>query len=225
MNIVVFTGAGVSAESGINTFRDIKNGLWYNHNVEEVATLAGWKKNRGIVLDFHNHLRKGLADKKPNLAHTTIASWEKDHHVTVITQNVDDLHEQAGSSNVLHLHGELNKCRSTLDNTIFDLNGNTLELGQKCPKGSQLRPHTVLFDEIPYNLEESVEALTVTDMLIVVGTSLEITYTLPLLSDYIPSGCKVYYIDPQPNSDLSDYIPHVKFICKKATEGVLDVEF
>jgi NAD-dependent deacetylase len=225
MNIVVFTGAGVSQESGIDTFRDIKNGLWYNHNVEDVATLAGWKKDRELVLDFHNHLREGLVDKKPNLAHRTIAEWEKDHDVTVITQNVDNLHEKAGSSKVLHLHGELNKCRSTLNNEIFEIEGTTLNIGEKCPKGSQLRPHSVLFDEIPFNIEESIAALTVTDLLIIVGTSLQITYTMPLLGDSIPAGCKTHYIDPQPNTEIEAFISDISYIPLKATEGITLLNF
>jgi NAD-dependent deacetylase len=225
MNIVVFTGAGVSQESGIDTFRDIKDGLWYNHNVEDVATLRAWKKNRELVLDFHNHLRAGLEDKEPNSAHLTIASWEKEHNVTVITQNVDNLHEKAGSTNVLHLHGELNKCRSTLTHEIYDIDGPTLNIGEKCPKGSQLRPHSVLFDEMPYNIDESIEALTVSDMLIIVGTSLEITYTMPLLGSSIPSGCKTYYVDPQPNTEIEDHISLITYIPLKASEGINLINF
>lgn len=225
MNIVVFSGAGVSQESGINTFRDIKNGLWYNHNVDDVATLDGWNRNQELVLNFHNHLRAGLEDKEPNAAHKTIAAWELTHDVTVITQNVDNLHEKAGSTKVLHLHGELNKSRSTLNDEIFDLEGPTLSLGDKCPQGSQLRPHTVLFDEYPYNIEESVEVLSVTDMLIIVGTSLQITYTIPLLAQSIPQGCKVYYIDPQPNKEIDLYIPGIVYVPEKATIGIPQINF
>ena len=223
MKVVIFSGAGVSAESNIYTFRDIKNGLWYNHNVDEVATLAGWKKNRELVLEFHNRIRADLVDKVPNEAHHTIASWEKEHEVTVITQNVDSLHEMAGSTNVLHLHGELNKSRSTYDDEIYDIDGITLNIGEKCPNGSQLRPHTVLFDEYPYNIGESANALAEADVLIIVGTSLRITYTLPLIYESINDNTKVYYIDPQPNTELSGMIK-VNYIKEKASIGIKKVK-
>lgn len=225
MNIVVFTGAGISAESNISTFRDSVNGLWYNHNVDEVATLEGWRKNRKLVLDFHNMLREKIVDKIPNDAHLAIHEWEWEHKVTVITQNVDDLHEQAGSSNVLHLHGELNKCRSSLDDTIYELEGTTLNIGQKCPKGSQLRPHTVLFGEMPYNIEESIVALQEADVLLIIGTSLQISYTLPMLQQSINHDCKVYYIDPNPDETVGNWVNSVTFIREKATTGIKKVPF
>lgn len=225
MNVVVFSGAGVSQESDISTFRDIKDGLWYNHKVDDVATLAGWKRNRGVVLEFHNSIRKALVGKEPNLAHTTIADWEKEHNVTVITQNVDALHEMAGSTNVLHLHGELNKSRSTLTDEIYDLVGEELNLGDKCPDDSQLRPHTVLFDEYPYNMEESVDVLREADVLVIVGTSLSIVYTIPLIYQSIANTCEVYYVDPEPSVEITQVIPRIKVIPKKATLGIMDIKF
>jgi NAD-dependent deacetylase len=225
MNVVVFSGAGVSQESGINTFRDIKDGLWYNHKVDEVASLEGWRKDRELVLDFHNILRKGIADKVPNDAHLCIHEWEWEHDVTVITQNIDDLHEQAGSSKVLHLHGELNKCRSTLDDTIFELEGHTLNIGEKCPRGSQLRPHSVLFGEYPYNIDESVAALQVADVLVIVGTSLQISYTVPMLQYSIQPSCRVYYVDPEPDESVGDWFNQVEFIRENATSGITKVNF
>lgn len=225
MKVVVFTGAGVSAESGISTFRDIENGLWYNYNVDDVATAKGWKKSRETVLEFHNMLRNKIKDKVPNVAHKFIADLEKEYDVTVVTQNVDSLHEQAGSTNVLHLHGELNKCRSTLNNEIFDV-GDTCEInvGNKCPLGSQLRPHTVLFDEMPYNVEESAKELSEADVLIVVGTSLTISYTVPLIVQSLKKECEVYYVDPEPNTQLSLSGLNVKYIDEKATVGLMGLK-
>lgn len=225
MKIVVFSGAGVSKESGINTFRDIKDGLWYNHNVEEVATLAGWKRNRKVVLDFHNDIRGAMVGKQPNQAHIRIAEWQKEHEVTVITQNVDNLHEMAGSTNVLHLHGELNKSRSTLTDEIYDIEGITLNIGDKCPEGSQLRPHTVLFDEYPYNIQESMDVLGECEMLIIVGTSFEITYTPDLILQSISDECKTYYVDPKPNKVIGDVLPNMTYISKKASIGVNEIKF
>jgi len=225
MKIVVFSGAGVSQESGINTFRDIKNGLWYNYNVDDVATSNGWKKNREIVLEFHNMLRDKIKGKLPNSAHTYIAELEKEHDVTVITQNVDALHEEAGSTKVLHLHGELNKCRSTSNHEIFDLDSiGVLNVGDKCPLGSQLRPHTVLFDEMPYNIDESASALSEADILIVVGTSLSITYTIPLMIRSIKESCKIYYVDPDPSPHLEGPGVEVNYIREKATEGISKIK-
>lgn len=211
--ILVFTGAGVSAESGIQTFRDLNNGLWYNYKVEDVATPEGWRKDRSKVLDFYNQRRDQLKDVKPNLAHKIIADLEKDYDVTVITQNVDDLHERAGSTNVVHLHGELTKARgcmydhksSQLDN-IIDIGYNPINIGDKCSvTGSQLRPHIVWFGEMldSGNIDYSRKVATMSDVCIVVGTSMQVTpaNTIPFLTKETST---IYYVDL---SDIDFYIP------------------
>lgn len=220
--IVVFTGAGVSAESGVPTFRDTKNGLWYNYKVEEVATIEGWKENRKKVLEFHNMLRTKLKENGPNDAHKAIADLEKIFEVTVVTQNVDDLHERAGSKNVLHLHGELFKSRSSLNSElIYECLGD-INIGDKCELGSQLRPHTVLFGEWPYNVDEAYAVITTCDYLIIVGTSFNISYT-PFMIKEVNKGAKIYYVDPAPSKDLKYMGLKVKYIKKKAVEGVGEV--
>lgn len=223
--IVVFSGAGISAESGIETFRDIENGLWYNYKVEEVATIEGWKKDRAKVLEFHNMLRTKSHSVKPNAAHDLLAQFEEDFDVTIITQNVDDLHEKAGSTNILHIHGELMKCRSTLNpSLIYDCRG-SIEVGDKCIKGSQLRPHTVLFGEYPYNIEESLNALANADYLIMVGTAFQIHYTVGMM-DKVNSNAHVFYVDPNP-VDYFETGPKlgrgIKYIKEKATTGIQKV--
>tara|TARA_R110000772_G_scaffold17946_3_gene50081 strand:+ start:196545 stop:197249 length:705 start_codon:yes stop_codon:yes gene_type:complete len=221
--IAVFTGAGISAESGISTYRDIKDGLWYNYKVEEVATTQGWRTDKAKVLEFHNMLRKKLHDKKPNLAHELIASLEDDFDVTIITQNVDELHEKAGSSTVHHIHGELMKCKSSLDpSLVYDARGD-INIGDKCLKGSQLRPYTVLFGEFPHFMEESIEAIRECDILIIVGTGFDIVYTANMIT---AAQNKIYYVDPKPNRDI-EYEPGLKgrvdYIEKTATIGVKEV--
>lgn len=194
--ILVFTGAGVSAESGVETFRD-SNGLWNNHKISDVATPEGWRKNKQLVLDFYNGRRSQLKEVEPNLAHKIIAELENDFHVTVVTQNVDNLHERAGSTNVIHLHGELNKVRSTLDSTlVYDWSGDC-NVGDKCEKGSQLRPHIVWFGENlnPKFIQMAEEAAHECDICIIVGTSMQVAP-----ANQIPSLCKfgtpIYYVDP-----------------------------
>lgn len=219
--IVIFTGAGVSAESGIETFRDIKDGLWYNYKVEEVATIEGWKKDRETVLDFHNMLRKKSHTVKPNEAHHLLSQLQEDFDVTIITQNVDELHEKAGSKKILHLHGELMKTRSSLDpSLIYDCRG-SISIGDKCEKGSQLRPHTVLFGEYPFNVQESYEALNEADYLIVVGTSFQIYYTIDMIRS-VKEGAKIFYVDPNPVEDVFHDM-EVEYVYKKATKGVQQV--
>lgn len=225
--IVVFTGAGVSAESGVSTFRDEDNGLWYNYKVEEVATVEGWKKNRAKVLEFHNMLRSKIKDIQPNDAHKALVKLEDKYDVTIVTQNVDDLHERAGSSKVLHLHGELTKARSCMYNhktspldEIIHIGYNDLNIGDKDPKtGSQLRPHTVFFGELPYNIQESYDAIFEADYLLIIGTSLQITYTIDMLNTS-GSRTKVYYIDPKPMRYLDEYGMKITYIEKSAVEGV-----
>jgi len=218
--IVVFTGAGVSRESGILTFRDSVDGLWENHNIDDVCTPSGWKKDREKVLNFYNDRRRQLPSVEPNSAHTGLVKLEDKYDVTIVTQNVDDLHERAGSSKILHLHGELTKARGTLSSkeSIVDIGYDDINIGDKCPNGSQLRPHIVWFEEYPFNVEESYDAMIEADVLIIIGTSLMIGYTLNLLSS-VSNDCKIYYIDPQPSRYL-DHTKDITYIEKPATEGV-----
>ena len=219
--IVVFTGAGVSRESGVLTFRDSVDGLWENHNIEDVCTPSGWKKDREKVLNFYNDRRRQLPTVEPNSAHTGLVKLEDKYDVTIVTQNVDDLHERAGSSKILHLHGELTKARGSLSSkdTIRDIGYDDINVGDKCKNGSQVRPHIVWFEEMPFNVEESYDAMIESDVLIIIGTSLMIGYTLNLLSS-VSDDCKIYYIDPQPSRYLDKYGNKVTYIEKPATEGV-----
>lgn len=203
--IVFFTGAGVSAESGVATFRTGDDGLWYNHKVEDVATPDGWKRDPHKVLNFYNMRRTQLKEVQPNSAHEIISKLENDFDVTVITQNVDNLHERAGSSKVIHLHGELTKVRSTKDSTkIYDWN-NDCNIGDKCELGSQLRPHIVWFGENldPKMIQNATQAAIECDVCVVVGTSMQVApaNTIPFLTK---ETALIYYIDP---SDIEFYIP------------------
>lgn len=172
--IVVLTGAGVSAESGLSTFRD-SDGLWCNHEISEVATPEGWHANPQLVLDFYNHRRKEACAAKPNAAHLAIAELEKNFDVIVITQNVDNLHERAGSTHVIHVHGELTKARSTLDeNLIYDIADKEIQLGDTCEQGAQLRPHIVWFGEAVQHIEVSAAHVRVAGKVLVIGTSLTV---------------------------------------------------
>jgi NAD-dependent deacetylase len=216
-NIVFFTGSGISAESGVSTFRDIKDGLWYNYEVDKVATKEGWKKDRELVLEFHNMLRKKLHDVKPNQAHNSITKLESKYNVNTVTQNVDDLHERSGSKNVYHIHGELFKCRSSLNpNLIYDCRG-SIDIGDKCEKGSQLRPHTVLFGEYPNNIDTATQLIRNADILVIIGCSFEIVYTPDLVME-CSDDCDVYYIDPSPSDNLRN--EGVTFIKEKAIKGM-----
>lgn len=193
--IVVLTGAGISAESGIKTFRD-SGGLWEGYDIMEVATPEGWSNNRELVLDFYNMRRKDALKAKPNEGHIALKKLEDKYDVTIVTQNVDNLHEQAGSSKVIHLHGELFKSRSTLDpKLIYDVDGWELKIGDKCVKGSQLRPHIVWFGEMVPMLEPAIQESMEADIFIVVGTSLQV-YPAASLIDYVKEKASKYIIDP-----------------------------
>ena len=193
--IVVLTGAGMSAESGIRTFRD-SNGLWEEHRVEDVATYEAWLRNQQLVLDFYNQRRKQLYEVTPNAGHTALVELEKKFEVQIITQNVDDLHERAGSAHVLHLHGELKKVRSTIDeNLVYELPGWELKKGDLCEKGSQLRPHIVWFGEAVPMIEPAMELTAMADIFIVIGTSLNV-YPAAGLVYYVKDQTPVYLIDP-----------------------------
>jgi NAD-dependent deacetylase len=194
--IVVLTGAGISAESGLRTFRD-SDGLWEEHRIEDVATFEAWQRNPQLVLDFYNQRRKQLYEVKPNKGHISLVELEQKFDVQIITQNVDDLHEQAGSKHVLHLHGELKKARSTKDeNLVYTLEGWELKKGDVCEKGSQLRPHIVWFGEAVPMIERAIAISAEADIFIVIGTSLNV-YPAASLIYYIKSGIPVYLIDPQ----------------------------
>lgn len=195
-HIVVLSGAGVSAESGLKTFRDA-NGLWEGHDVMQVASPQGWAADKSLVLKFYNDRRRQLLQCKPNEAHFGLAQLEDQHKVSIITQNVDDLHERAGSTKVLHLHGELRKVRSTFNpETVLPWDGD-LNLGDTCPEGGQLRPHIVWFGEPVPLIEEAAYITSTADILIVVGTSLQV-YPAAGLIDFSPKRTPIYYIDPQP---------------------------
>lgn len=218
--IVVLTGAGISAESGISTFRDA-GGLWEGHDVMEVASPSGWNKNKALVLDFYNKRRQQLLTVAPNLAHKALVTLEEKHQVHIITQNVDDLHERAGSKNVLHLHGELLKVRSIKNsNLIYSWNKDVL-LGDFCEEKSQLRPHIVWFGEEVPMLEKAIEITSKADILMIIGTSMQV-YPAANLINFIASEIPVYFIDPNP-SIKKNYFPNLRVFAEKASTGVVKV--
>lgn len=216
MNIVVLTGAGISAESGLQTFRDA-GGLWEGYDIMEVATPEGWQKNPGLVLDFYNMRRKQALEAQPNAAHHALVKLAEKHTVHIITQNVDDLHEKAGSANVLHLHGELFKSRSTAQpSLVYDVAGWELKLGDRCEKGSQLRPHIVWFGEAVPAMDEAIKIVQHADVLVIVGTSLQV-YPAAGLVDYIKPFTELYVIDPNLPAVNNK---HVHLMAQTATVGV-----
>jgi len=214
--IVVLTGAGISAESGLKTFRD-SGGLWEEHRIEDVATFEGWQRNPQLVLTFYNERRKQLINAEPNAAHNALVRLEQKYDVQIITQNVDDLHERAGSSKVLHLHGELKKVRSTVDdNLVYDLDGWELKMGDKCEKGSQLRPHIVWFGEAVPMIQLATVLTEQADIFIVIGTSLNV-YPAASLIQFVPDKAAMYLIDP--NSDHLPYVKRLEIINENAGIG------
>ena len=224
--ILVFSGAGVSKESGIETFRDSKESLWNNFKIEDVATISAWRKDKETVLKFYNERRAQLKQVKPNLAHRLIAELENEFDVIVVTQNVDDLHERAGSTNVIHLHGELTKVRSTLDPSLIYDWTEDVNLGDKCDKGSQLRPHIVWFGEQLNQdfVDQAVKVAEQCDYCIIVGTSLQVSPAneIPFLTDF---KTPVYYIEPSNIDmlmyDIPDYkLPYFHHIEDVATNGM-----
>lgn len=220
-HVVVLTGAGMSAESGIATFRDT-GGLWEQHRVEDVATPEGFAANPQLVLEFYNQRRRDAAKAKPNAGHIGLAEMENDYKVTIITQNVDNLHERAGSSNVIHLHGELSKVRSTKNpNLIYELSGDKLDIhiGDKAEDGGQLRPHIVWFGEAVPMIEEAIHVVGQADILVVIGTSLNV-YPAAGLLNYVKAGTPIYLIDP---NDVKAYRNDIYFIKKGASEGVAEL--
>ncbi len=215
MKIAVLTGAGVSAESGIKTFRD-SDGLWEGHDVMEVASPEGFQRNPATVLDFYNQRRRQLLTVQPNEAHIALANLEKKHEVTIITQNVDDLHERAGSTNVIHLHGELLKARSTYDESLVLDWKEDLNLGDFCEFNHQLRPHIVWFGEMVPMIETAAETVEKADAIIIVGTSMQV-YPAAGLVQYAKRDAHIYFIDPNPSISESTKIT---IFAEKASTGV-----
>jgi len=220
--IVVLTGAGISAESGISTFRDA-DGLWEGHDVMAVVSPQGWENDQELVLDFYNQRRRQLMSVSPNEAHFALAKLEKEFDVVVITQNVDNLHERAGSSRIIHLHGELNKVRSTLNSRLIYEWTDDLNTGDFCEQGYQLRPHIVWFGEMVPMLEPAIQECETADIFIIIGTSMQVYPAAGLIS-YAKSGSNIYYIDPKPN--ISHELrgrPGLQIITEKATIGVIEL--
>ena len=223
--ITVLTGAGVSAESGVSTFRD-SDGLWENHKVEDVASIEGWYRNPSIVLDFYNARRAQLADVRPNAAHRAIAELENEYKVTVVTQNVDNLHERAGSTRVIHLHGELTKVRPEnccnerdgfSEETVFDIGTDSIAIGDLAPNGAQLRPHIVWFGEAVPKIDQAIDAVEAADILLIVGTSLQV-YPAAGLYRFATAGTPIYIIDPKDVAVRDGRLTHIKEVATKGME-------
>lgn len=214
--IIVFSGAGISAESGLKTFRD-SNGLWENYDLTEVATPEAWEKDPKMVLEFYNMRRKQVIESSPNKSHLALVELEENFNIHIITQNIDDLHERAGSSKILHLHGEILKSRSTYDDKRYDIKGSELNLGDTCNNNSQLRPDVVWFGESVPNMTLASDLCKDADILIIIGTSLTV-YPAANIIDFIPDSCSTYLIDP--NDILSPSIKNLTFIQEKASIGI-----
>ena len=232
--IVVFTGAGISKESGVDTFRDSKDGLWNNFKIDEVATPEGWAKDRSKVLDFYNQRRRELPNVEPNAAHRLLVELENEYDVTIVTQNVDDLHERAGSSNIIHLHGELTKARTSFSMNnpnvvasqhVYNIGYDDINLGDLDKEyESQLRPHIVWFGEYPFGVDKANQAFRDADIVLIIGTSLQIGYTIGFFG-ITKLETPIIYIDPEPSHDL-DYTYReikVEYITKTAVKGVREV--
>lgn len=229
--VVVFSGAGLDRESGILTFRDVKDGMWNNYKISDVARPEGWKKDPQRVLDFYNERRREMPTVKPNRAHTSLAELENEYDVIHVTQNVSDLLERAGATKVYHLHGELTKARGDKGtgnnrnpfpsaNPILDIGYEDIKMGDMCDvTNSQLRPNVVWFDEYPFHINKSYEAMNNADILIIVGTSLQIGYTLDMLQA-VTSECRIIYVDPEPMNYLSNYGMKVEYIREPAVKGI-----
>ncbi|MDG1660511.1 MAG: Sir2 family NAD-dependent protein deacetylase [Winogradskyella sp.] len=215
-HIVVLTGAGISAESGVKTFRD-HDGLWEGHDVMQVSSIQGFSNNPELVLDFYNQRRKQLKQVEPNAAHVVLAELEKKYEVSIVTQNVDDLHERAGSKNVLHLHGELRKVRSIGNPADIKIWTEDIKLGDLCDHGYQLRPHIVWFGEDVPMIEKAVAICETANILMIIGTSMQV-YPAASLMNFVKTSIPIYYIDPKPakidNKNLT-------VIAKPATTGLI----
>lgn len=223
--MVVLTGAGVSAESGITTFRD-SDGLWENYRVEDVASIEGWYRDRDTVLKFYNERRAQLASVRPNAAHEAIAALEKEYDVTVVTQNVDNLHERAGSTRIIHLHGELTKVRPEnscnemdgfTEESVFDIGVGEVNVGDLAPNGAQLRPHIVWFGEAVPKIESAINAVEAADIILIVGTSLQV-YPAAGLYMYASLDTPIYIIDPKDVNVRDGRMVHIKDVATKGME-------
>ena len=217
--IAVFTGAGISQESGIKTFRDA-DGLWEGHDVQAVASPEGWQKDQELVLDFYNQRRKQLKEVKPNGAHLLVAQLEDKFDVVVVTQNVDDLHERGGSTNIIHLHGELTKVRSVADDNLITHWEGDIVTGDLAEDGQQLRPHIVWFGEQVPMLETAAAEVSSADIVVIIGTSMQV-YPAAGLVAYAPSHAKIYYIDPKPHMSYElRMMSNLTLIENKAVAGM-----
>ena len=223
--LVVLTGAGVSAESGISTFRD-SDGLWEKFKVEDVASIEGWYKDPALVLEFYNARRAQLATVKPNAAHYAIAELENQFDVTVVTQNVDNLHERAGSTRIIHLHGELtkvrpentfNECDGFSEETVFDIGTDSIGIGDLAPNGARLRPHIVWFGEAVPKINAALDAVTEADIMLIVGTSLQV-YPAASLYGFAKAGTPIYIIDPKDVLVRDGRLTHIKEVATKGME-------
>lgn len=215
--IVVLTGAGISAESGLATFRGA-DGLWEGHRIEDVASPEGWARNPALVLDFYNQRRAAARRAQPNAGHLALVALEKEYEVVIMTQNVDDLHERAGSSRVIHLHGQLFQSRSTRhEKLVYPMTSDRIEVGELCEKGHQLRPDIVWFGEAVPLMEQAMAEAATADVFLVVGTSLQV-YPAAGLVQFAPQGCPIYVIDPhQPPLTAR---PNLRFVAEPASTGV-----
>lgn len=213
--LVVLSGAGISAESGIPTFRD-SDGIWEKYNVEDVAHISAWKKNKEQILEFHNILRREVLSKRPNEAHNIISDLEDKYDVTVITTNVDDFHERAGSTKVIHLHGDITKSQSSKNPKLIYEQLVDINIGDKAEDGSQLRPNVVWFGEdVPY-IYNAVEIIREADIMIIIGTSMQV-YPAASLVNFLPHNCKVYIVNPEKYEEQPDGMEHIQL---KATSGM-----
>lgn len=228
--IVVLTGAGVSAESGISTFRD-SGGLWENYKVEDVASIEGWYRNPALVLQFYNDRRAQLAQVRPNAAHLSIAALEKDWDVTVVTQNVDNLHERAGSTRIIHLHGELTKVRPENSCTemdgfseekVIDIGYEPIEMGDCAPDGVQLRPHIVWFGEAVPKINKAIDAVEAADVVVIVGTSLQV-YPAASLYRFAKNDTPIYIIDPNEVAVRDSRLIHIREVATKGMEMLISL--
>jgi NAD-dependent deacetylase len=219
--LVVLSGAGISAESGIPTFR-ASDGLWENHRIEDVATPEGWTKNQELVLEFYNQRRKKALESKPNKGHSILAELQENFDVTIVTQNVDDLHERAGSKKVIHLHGSLFEARSTADESlVYPIKGAILDLGEVCSKGSQLRPNIVWFGEAVPAMDVAINEASNADIFIVVGTSM-LVYPAASLINYVPRSAQKFLVDPK--LPVLDTIPNLRVFQEKGSTGLAKVK-
>ncbi len=219
--IVVLTGAGISAESGIMTFRDA-GGLWEGHDIQDVASPQGWEKNKNLVLDFYNKRRRQLLEVIPNAAHHALVELENKYDVTIVTQNVDDLHERAGSSEIIHLHGELKKVRSTGDASLIYPWDGPLHSDNTCEMGCQLRPHIVWFGEDVPLIHMAIQKVKLANTFIIIGTSMQV-YPAASLIHYVSSETDLYYIDPNPEEGLLRHFPGLTLITDTACNGVMSL--